>query len=206
MFEAYFDPDHHAGGNNMAREQEELAKPIEDMLSAHDTGSWDYGSIDCCLTGKDADLETWGDQGLQLIAVSEEKIRVRIYLMKTYDGTDVVLNKDIDWDDYDQHSKAIDEYLEQAQEVIFGIPYDIDQSGDGWCISHEEDVEIDYIVDADGEADVEAIWESLGKAFEPIVDRWERENKMADDILNVLSGWFEWDKEKKEYVPAKEIH
>lgn len=184
----------------------ELAKPIEDMLDAHDTGRWHYDAIDCCLTEKDADLEPWGQQGLQLVAVSEDKIKVRLHLGKTFAGTDVCLNKDIDWDDHEQHSKAIDEYLDQAGEVICGIPYGwLIGKCDDWYICHEEDVEIDYILDSDGDADVVAIWESLGKALEPVIERWEKEIGIADDILNVLAGWKEWDADKKEYVRLPEI-
>lgn len=183
----------------------ELAKPIEDTLADYDTGRWSYDAIDCCLTGKDADLEPWGQQGLQLVAVSEDKIKVRLHLGKTFCGTDVCLNKGIDWDDHDEHSKAIDEYLEQAGEVICGIPFSGEWSGDDWYICHQEDVEIDYILDSDGDADVVAIWESLRKALEPVIEQWEEEIVSADEILNVLAGWKEWDEEKEEYVRLPEI-
>ena len=36
---------------------------LEKALKPYDSGRWDYDGIQVCITGKDADLETCGQQG-----------------------------------------------------------------------------------------------------------------------------------------------
>ena len=69
MNEDHLDPDRYLYGADADTEYE----AVRELLQEHSSNRWDYDRIDCCITGKDADLDAWGHQGIELKDVKDTK-------------------------------------------------------------------------------------------------------------------------------------
>lgn len=199
MTEDHLDPDRHLYGV----EDDDCFSEVMEILKEHDSGRWDYDNIHCCITGKDADLEPCGQQGLELLGTTssrtEYKAQLRIHVGKTIAGLDVCLNLPDDTSDED-YDKARKDYIEQAQEVVCGIPFDGYWSGDDWYVSDTFDITVPITLNPeDDSVNKEATWNSIYAAYEDAVEDWDREVSTANDILGCLAGWKQWNPKTKEY-------
>ena len=70
-----------------ARQLIELKEAILAELKERDTGRWRWDRIHCCVTGKDADLEPWGQQGIELVSVNATTVTFYVHLGIAYAGT-----------------------------------------------------------------------------------------------------------------------
>jgi len=176
---------------------------LRDALVAFDTKRWDWEKIDCCLTGKDADLEPWGQQGIELLSCDDEKIHCAAHILKTWAGVDVCLNleDDREWSDEDI-SDAVEAYLEQAQEVVCGCSMPGEWDGDSWVMSDWIEFTVPWVMNGD-DPDYEATaQEVVDDAYEAL--RGHEESLLrADNILNVLSGWADFVDGSEQLVPCE---
>lgn len=106
-----------------ARDTLTMRDAILQTLTDQSTGRWQWDRIHCCMTGKDADLEACGQQGIELVSVTDTKVYFNVHCGTTHAGTDVSLNvqPEIENDDV-KYEAALDAYLEQAQEVVCSGP------------------------------------------------------------------------------------
>jgi len=206
MNEDHLDPDRYLYGV----EDDDCYTEVMEILRENDSGRWDYDKIHCCITGKDADLEPWGQQGIELLGTSytrtEYHARLRVHVGKTWAGTDVCLNLPNDISDED-YRKAVDEYLEQAQEVVCSVPGEGYWSGDDWYVSDAFDVTVPITLNPDDDSvDKEATWQSIYAAYENAVENWDREMSYADDVLEAFAGWKRWNRATGEYERLPDVN
>ncbi len=178
---------------------------IQSALRKRSTGRWRWDAIDCCWTGKDADLEPFGNQGCILIAVDEEFATVEVHAGKTFVGLDVSLNLPKHADRSEKLSDAArDIYMKQAQGVVCGCGTSGEWDGDSWYMNYKGVIKVP-IIPNEGKTDVddEKMAEAILTAAKASLAGWEREIGLADDMLNVLAGWDRYSS-KKELVPCKE--
>lgn len=158
-------------------------------LKKHNTGRWKYDYIDCSWTGKDADLEVFGNQGCKILCVDDEHVTVEVLAGKTFVGIDVSLNLPDEAETDEIVFNACHEiYMEQAQEVVCGCGSSGEWDGDSWYMTHSGTIKVP-VVAKDGEIDADATALDILKESEKSLKNWEREIAIADDILNVLAGW-----------------
>jgi hypothetical protein len=206
MNEDHLDPDRHLYGVD----DDDCYSEVMEILKEHDSRRWDYDTIHCCITGKDADLEPCGQQGIELLGTTysrtEYRAKLRVYVGKTIAGTDVCLNLPNDISDEDC-DKAREEYIEQAQEVVISIPFEGYWSGDDWHISDQFDITVPITLNPeDNSVDKEATWESIYAAYEEAVWGWDKEISNADDILSCLAGWKRWNPETEVFERVKDVN
>ena len=185
-FESYFDPDNHLNGPD---DYGVYWDQIQAEIKKHDSGRWDV--VDCCVTGKYSDLDKYGQQGYSLTDINDDHVWITIKCGKTFPGTDVSLNlpPEVE-DDEELYEAAMTEYLDQAQEVMCGVPFPGDWSGEDWYIYHEQKVKVPYFInDETGDLDVEKTMNAIHEAFDKTVEDWDREISFADEILGRLAGW-----------------
>jgi len=165
------------------------------------TNKWRWDRIDYCATGKDADLEPWGRQGVEVVCCDDTRADCIAHIGKTFSGLDVALNLPFDTTDADI-DRAMEIYLDQAAEVICGCNVAGDWDGDAWYLSESIDFSVDLVF-TDSELDVDAtaaaIVERLSRVLEPV----EKELVLADNILNDLAGWTEDGKQCEDGKPGK---
>jgi len=65
---------------------------IRKAIKRHDTGRRDWDCIDACLTGKDSDLEPWGQQGIEIVDVDQHLVNCVVHIGKTVLGDNVSLD------------------------------------------------------------------------------------------------------------------
>lgn len=180
---------------------------LRDALKGHDTGRWEWEKIDCTLTGKDADLEPWGDQGIEVVSCDDEGVKCVAHILKTFAGTDVCLNLEPEIANgpdariHDCHEA----YMEQAQEVVAGCDVPGEWDGDDWVMADKVDfaVEWSWADEADGVPDYEATAAAVvAKATEVLADV-EQELVLADQILDRLAGWTDGEDENGEPIRCK---
>lgn len=178
---------------------------IETVLRNHDTGRWDWEKITCCLTGKDADLEPWGDQGIELGSCDEDGVNFTVHGYKTFAGDDVCMNTTPEQDEDEGFwEKARGAFLDQAQEVVCGCNSAGEWTGDDWGMTFEEDGFVNWVLkDDDTTVDYEETALAVIKKAEEMLSPWEEEMRLADDIMSALAGWHTWDKDKGEYVKCQ---
>lgn len=206
MNEDHLDPDRHLYGVG----DDDCYSEVMEILEEHDSGHWDYEKIHCCITGIASDLNPCGQKGIELLATTysrtEYKAKLRVHVYKTIEGTDAWLNlpKDISEEDYD---KALDEYLDQATEVVCSIPFDGYWSEGDWYISDQFDITVPITLNPeDYSVDREATWKSIYAAYEEAVEDWDREASTADQILECLAGWKRWNPETEEYERVQDVN
>ena len=181
-----------------ARQLIELKEAILAELKERDTGRWRWDRIHCCVTGKDADLEPWGQQGIELVSVNATTVTFYVHLGITYAGTDVSLNLPEDLE-LQEDMKCLDAYLRQAQEVVCSAPGNGSWDGDSWYFS--ETISCRSVVrykalttDFDVAATVDAMFDEFNSAVEP----WDREAAGVSETLRQLAGWHNADGTKCE--------
>lgn len=184
---------------DQARKLIELKEAILAELKERDTGRWQWDRIHCCVTSKDADLEPWGQQGIELVSVTPTKVTFYVHCGITYAGTDVCLNVPPEIEECDYKSdKALDAYLEQAQEVVCSSPGNGSWDGDSWYFSDCIKASVPVVRDSLGDADVEHTVLAMIREFERVVEPWDRETSGVSEILSQLAGWHNADGTKCE--------
>lgn len=159
-------------------------------LKKADTGRWRWDRIHCCLTGKDDDLERWGQQGIELFRASEDGITFALHFGATIVGLDVCLNLP-DGTSCEDYDKAREKYLGVMYEVVCGEGIPGEWDGDSWYLHDRVEITIPCPEAPDG------IWEALGqlayeaviKATEPEIEKWEKGLGYIHDAADMYSGW-----------------
>lgn len=160
---------------------------VKAELEAHDTGR---GQWDCNFTGKNADLDAEGEQGLTLESVDDEYATATVHVSKTFAGTDVCLNLPAAAEeDDDTYQQVLDLWMEQAQEVIFGCSVAGEWTGDDWCMHESIEVRVKTVLDADNGTDAEATATALIDAAQDAIKGIVSELVLADQIMDTLAGW-----------------
>ncbi len=193
MHNDHLDPDR-AGLNdeNWGLDFDEVMKHLKE----HDSGRWRWARIHCCLTGKDADLEPWGQQGIELISCDENGLTLIGYGGKTECGDDVCLNLP-DEMEFSEAGKCHEAYMEQAQEVVCGTASAGEWDGDSWYMTFEETFTSPWVYKEDGVTpDYEATAKLAISNFEALIKPWEDEMVSMSDACNVLAGWRDWKGER----------
>jgi len=167
---------------------------VRTELKALSTGRWEWDKIDCCMTGKDADLEPWGDQGIELVSADEDKITCMARIMKTFAGDDVCLNTP--WDLAPEaererlEERAVSQYLDAAQEIVCGCSVPGEWDGDSWVMSEAVEFSVPWVMSGDGVTpDYAATARSAALAADSALEPVVAELKLADDAMNLLAGW-----------------
>jgi hypothetical protein len=195
------DPDRHLWPAPGDEFNAELSHVLTE-LKAWDTGRWDYAPVSgdegITLSGKNADLDRGGQQGIQLVSADEEHVYFRVHAGMTIAGNDVCLNlRPRDLEDEDYCDRALELYLEQATEVVCAIPFSGYWSGDDWYVSlHGEVMRVPWEVfenhgQPEGLLDYGGTAAAIVKAAHEALEDWERETNMAHDALDILAGWAE---------------
>lgn len=183
----YLDPENHTNA-----ERSEVFNAVAAKLKERDTGRWQWDEIDCCWTGKYADLDPWGYQGLHLDSVDDDYIYATAHVGKTFVGTDVTLNVP-KWVDEQESCKTLDAvhdiYMEQAEAVVCGCAVAGEWDGDSWFMSDSQKFKVAIKYNKDGETDIEAAVDALISEGEKAIAHFERELVMADQMMNQLAGW-----------------
>lgn len=206
MNEDHLDPDRHLYGVD----DDDCYSEVMEILKEHDSKRWDYDKIHCCITGKDGDLAPCGQQGIELLGTTssrtEYKAKLRVHVGKTFAGLDVCLNLPNDISD-EEYEQAVDEYLEQAQEVVCSIPGGGYWSGDDWYISDQFDVTVPITLNPeDDTVDKTATWQSICAAYDEAVKDWDNELCTAGNLLDCLAGWKQWNPGTKEYERVNDVN
>lgn len=191
MHNEYLDPDR-AGLNDedWGLDYEEVMKHLKE----YDSGRWQWSRIHCCTTCKDADLEPYGQQGIELVSVDDDGLHLIAHGGKTEAGLDVCLNlpEEIENDD-EAYDKCRDAYLEQAQEIVCGAASAGEWDGDSWYMTFEETFNVPWVLKEDGVTpDYEATVKSALSKFEEVIRPWEDEVVSMSNACNVLAGWCDY--------------
>lgn len=164
---------------------------VKKSLMGFDSRRWSWEKVDCCLTGKDADLDECGQQGIEILGCGDSGVRWRLHVGKTVACEDVWLNDEGEDDSDEALMKRLELYADMAQEAVCGcdIPGEWDGSDwylktsvDGlttWSLMEPNSKAIDFAETA------EQIVEDALKAAEPI----GAELSLLDTQLNMLAGW-----------------
>ena len=182
----YLDPDRHLWGDENYEEDYEL---IIDALKPYDTGRWEWDRIDCCITGKDADLEPWGPQGIEIVSCDDGGVKCIAHIGKTFAGSDVCLNLPESMNaDEDAWNGAVDAYLEQAQEVVCGCNLAGEWTGEDWWLCDNVEFSVDWVMN-DDTPDYAATAKKIVKLALNELAPLEDELRLADQLLDQLAGW-----------------
>jgi len=170
------------------------------IAKEYDSGRWDYEKITIGLTGKDADLTPWGDQGIEIERFDDEFLYFVVHGYKCVAGNDVCLNEPEGFDE-DMWDRALEIYLEQAQEVVCGTFYgDMDTggewTGDDWSMTFEKSGKIAWVLDDKDAPDYGATIKTMIEKANEMIKRWEDEMVLMDTMLNKLAGWRDGEDER----------
>lgn len=194
MHNDYLDPDQHLTSEDYGFER------VKNELKRLSSNRWRWDIIDYCMTGKDADLEPWGQQGLELSDVGETTAKAIAHIGKTFCGIDVCLNLPDDIDDQTR-DEVLELYLEQATEIVCGCGVGGYWSGDDWYMSAEVPYSVPVVLTED-QTDIDPVKtaEALIDGMEKALANAQRELVLADKMLDVLSGWYTYSKRGKRKV------
>lgn len=159
-------------------------------MKKRSTGCWDWEKAHLVFTGKDADLEPWGYQALELTEVTEDTVRFTLHCMSTIVGVDLCLNlpEEVAGDD-EKWSAVLDIYLDQAQALVQGAGVGGCWDGDDWVLTLEQQLEAPLMLDEDGHVLVDATVDAMEEAAQPDIEKWEEEMGYAHKLLDNLAGW-----------------
>lgn len=179
---------------NPMEEPDDWGLDLNEVIKAvkeHDTGRWVWGRIHACFTGKDADLEPWGKQGIEIVTCDEDGVSIVAHGGKTFVGDDVCLNVPPEIEnDHDAYDKCRETYLEHAYEVICDCGWSGEWDGHSWWMSLHEEATVPWVYGEDGVTPdyVKTAQACIDKAQE-LIEPWEKEMAGVDEILNQLAGW-----------------
>lgn len=157
---------------------------VRELLNEGCSGRWEWERIDCCITGKNADLDPCGQQGIEVVRCSDTEAECIAHVGLTVAGTDACIN----CDDKDYEAR-LESYLEIAQEIVCSIPGGGYWSGDDWYISDEIPFKAKLYFNDDDSLDKEKTWDSIMAAFNEAVKNWDDEAIAANNALNEAAGW-----------------
>lgn len=178
----YLDPDRH-----LNHPEDYGFDRVKAALKARDTGR---GQGDCCWTGKNADLDAGGEQGLTLESVDDEYTTATVYILASFAGTDVCLNLPAQAEESDEIFEQVREiWLEQAESVVSGCSVAGEWTGDDWCMHESFTVRVKTVLNADCDTDAEATAAALIKAAQEAVADTEAELILAHQMMEQLAGW-----------------
>jgi hypothetical protein len=189
MNESHLDPDIHL----WPLVEDHGYDALMTALKGWDTGRWDWDGIDCCLTGKYADLDPHGQQGIRIESVTEDKITFTAHIGKTFCGEP---HFDISEDEIsDEDYEHLREYfLDVAQEIVCDCCVAGDWSGDDWYLYESVEGSIEPFYDNDDEFDAEVNAQDIvmeaGKLLEDIEEAFIRADKQIDELFDdILKNW-----------------
>ncbi len=188
----YLDPDRHNPPEDYGYDG------LLEALKKRDTGRWSYDEIDCCWTGKYADLDPHGYQGTHLDSVDDMYAYATAHIGKTFAGHDVTLNvpRWVDEEDSGEtYDKVRDIFMEQAQEIVCGCSVPGDWSGDDWFLSDKVSFKVPVVLTKEGEVDFNATADALVEEGEKALKPIEDELVLADQFMETLAGWATYDKD-----------
>ena len=111
------------------------------------TGRWQYDQIHACISGKDADLDAHGYQGIEILDVIGDQAKIRVHVGKTVCGEPTPDAGDLS----DLEYEFLREYmLENLQEIVNGCPMSGYWSGDDWFLSAEIDFNFELVLNDAG--------------------------------------------------------
>lgn len=190
MHNEYLDPD------RQIHCADDSGDDLDDLLAAlkdHDTGRWDWSEIDCCLTGKDADLEPFGNQGIKILHFEEDTVHCVAHVAKTFVGGEVCLNLPYGSSD-DAIEVAREAYLEKAQDVICRCNMvAVEWDGDDWFASFKDEFCVKIVYTSENEPDYDATARAIIDKANEIIEPIENELIATDETLDLLAGWKEVD-------------
>ncbi len=194
----YLDPDKH----NSQPEDYGYDKILAE-LKKHDSGRWQYDKIDCCITGKHGDLDTCGQQGIELLEVAEEWVSARLHCGKTVAGDDACLNLPNENSLSDAiYDKIRDMYLDAACSCICGSDLHGEWTGDDWYLAETYDFRVKLYITKDGEVDAETTVSELLKEADRVTKDWDEECTLLDKMLDELAGWKDGEVDCPEGMPG----
>lgn len=163
-------------------------KVLEGLNAAaenYDTGRWQWDAIDISLTDKDADLEPWGNQGIEFKRVDEDGVLIVVHGCKTICGDDVCLNEPEGFDE-DLWDKARNIYVDRAQLVVQDAGSDGYWSGDDWALVFREEALVPWPEDTE---DYDAMVKAIVEKAEEMIKPWEEKVALADKVCGQIAGW-----------------
>lgn len=171
MHNEYLDPDRYF--------EEDYFSGVEEALRKMSTGRWENERLTCCLSGKDADLGA-GKVAVELLTVDDDQATFRVHLYLTIAGTDVCLHGE--YGSCREYSDALENYLDEAQEIVIGSSLEGEWDGDSWYLKGDEwgKVGVVYSDDQsenDDEKTAEAICAQAWKTAKPILDEFALVNE-----------------------------
>jgi hypothetical protein len=166
-------------------------------LAPYDSGRWSYDKIHCCITGKDADLEPWGQQGIEIVTADRKTVTIRVHGGKTFAGTDACLNlpKRIE-KSRKLMEKAVDAFLEQAQEVVCGTYTGYGDTeggwtGDDWYLSFNITAKLRWSRTRTGRISFRRTARRIHDKANALIEPWAKEMALADRLMSQLAGWID---------------
>lgn len=170
---------------------------IKAALVEIDTGRWDWDRITCCLTGKNANLEPCGYQGIELIEATRGGVHFVVHGGKTFTGDDMSLNlSEQDNEDEEVYERARAAFMEQAQLVIEGTYSGYggqggEWTGVDWFLTFEISSKVQWSRRKDGSIDYARTASRIHDRALQIIKPWEDEMILADKMMSQLAGWID---------------
>lgn len=198
MHNDYLDPDYHSNSEDYGFNE------ILDALQKRSTNRWQWDKIHCCLTGKDADLEPHGQQGIELVGVDEDHAHIVVHAYKTFAGTDVCLNmpRAIE-DDRTKYCEVREIWMDMAESIVCGCGSAGEWDGDSWGMTLSESVKCPVELTEEGEIDLDKTVSGIVSIAEKALTPWKGEIALADEMLSEAAGWKQNGKRMKEGKPGK---
>lgn len=162
-----------------------------EALATHDTGHWEWDRIHCCLTGKNADLESWGQQGIELLSTDNTHVVAQVHLYTNIPGEEVCLNLPVEVEENDDaYLAAVAAYMGQAELIVHGA-YPIlrgEWDGSDWDLFNAVEFVVPWIRDGDGidyATTAQKVVDAANEAVKPL----EEESILAHELIDFLAGW-----------------
>lgn len=180
-------------GWNQLPDGDDYGEEIESLrhrLFELSTGRWGWDEIDCCVTGKDADLEDGGEIGLHLDDLDDCRAYATAHILQTVLGTNICLNLPR-WveEDEDLRVKCLEAYLDFAYEIVCdSIPGEWD--GDSWILSDSVAYHVDTVLVKDGSGiDIDATADALVNGLWKSVEGLKRTLLDTIRYIDIACGW-----------------
>lgn len=165
-----FDPSRGADDEFLAAQATQLHQALLSELKNRTTGRWHYDQIDYCWTGKDADLDWHGYQGLHVDFIDDVQVKATVHAGKTVCPDE-------------EHPEANEEYTE----AVCGCPFPGEWSGDDWFLTTEIPTMVKTVLNEEtGELDAEKTADALYDAAQAALANWDQEMKALDEICEAI--------------------